>query len=323
MPVAGNTGRASVLATAICTAILLSPARGLGAGDPVRPDPARTGPPADPLRMLPTDPAGLLATMADQLDKKPDFVVLKLESLPITQHDVAGVIRSMPIGMANLDYEEIYRRALDVITRQKAMVLRARLAKLDKDPAVQHQMELAGEHALADVWLKQVADAAVTDKALQERYTSDVAGKPGLTRVRARVILVPSEAEAEGLIQKIRAGVDFAQLAREKSKDPTAANGGDLGYVTQDMVAPEVGAVMFALDLGQMTGFPVRTVAGFFIVRVDGRSLPTTPTFEEARPMLERDLRSDAIRDAIGSLLRNVKYVPPPKLDATEAPGKQ
>jgi peptidyl-prolyl cis-trans isomerase C len=257
------------------------------------------------------NPASTLGAMADQLDQKPDFVVLQLQTMPITQHDVAGVIRTMPNGMAGLSYEDVYRRALEVIVRQKAMVLRARLEKLDTDPVVIHEGEVALEHVLADAWLKRRADAAVTDKALHERYDRDIAGKPGPEEVRARVILVPTEAEAQTLIQQIQAGADFSELARRQSKDPSAAAGGDLGYMTRESILPEVAAAMFSLSPGQMTAYPVASRAGYFVIKAEGRSNLRTPTFDEARPTLESNIRTDAIREAITTLLSNVKFIMP------------
>jgi peptidyl-prolyl cis-trans isomerase C len=248
--------------------------------------------------------------MAEQLDLKPDFVVLQLQTVPITQHDIADAIRAMPVGMANLGFQEVYQGALDVAVRQKAMVLRARLEKLDKDPAVIHLGDIAFEHVLADAWLKRHVDAAVTDKALHERYDLDVAGKPGPEQVRARVILAPTETEAKLVIQQIQNGADFATIAQRQSKDPSAAGGGDLGYLTRDALLPEVAAAAFSLSPGQMTAYPVASFHGYFVIRVEGRSNQTTPTFEAAKPALERALRAEATRELLGSLLSNVKYIP-------------
>jgi peptidyl-prolyl cis-trans isomerase C len=309
---------ASILSLALCGWILTGPARAAGT-----PEAVLASPSDGEKRLLPADPALLLNTMAEQLDQQPDFVVLQFETLPITQRDVAGVIRAMPVGMAGLGFQEVYRRALDITLRQKAMVLHARSEKLDKDPTVIHQGEIAFEHVLADAWLKRRADAAVTDKALHERYDRDVAGKPGPEEVRARVILVPTEAEAQTVIQQIRSGADFADLARQYSTDPTAADGGDLGYVTRNSVAPAVSAAMFALSPGQVTPYPVASSIGFFVIRVEGRSSHKPQTFEEARPALEHDLRADAIRDTINSLLANVTFIPPTKAGEQAVPVKQ
>ncbi len=267
----------------------------------------------DEKQILPADPRAVLKSMADQLDQQPDFVVLELEGLPITQRDAADIIRGMPLGMAVLKFPEVYRMSLEVAVRQKAMVLHARQERLDKDPTVIHRGQLAFERVLADAWLNGRADAAVTEKALRERYDRDVAGKPGPEQVRASVILLPTMDEARTVIARLQSGADFNDLARQFSKDPTAPNGGDLGYVTRDGVSPEISAVMFSLTPGETTRYPVPAQAGFFVIRVSGHSYHKTPTFEEARAALERDIRTDAIKDAIGTLMSNIKFFTPTK----------
>jgi peptidyl-prolyl cis-trans isomerase C len=284
--------------------------------------PAPEAPSAEQKGSLVANPGDRLAIMADRLDTDPNFVVLQLESLTITQADVADVVRTMPPSMGSLEYQDVYRRALDLVTRQKALVLRARRDHLDKDPAVLHRGEIAFERVLGDAWLKRQADAAVTDQALHARYDRDVAGKPGQDEVRARLLLVPSVAEAEALIQQVRTGADFAALARDHSKDPTAADGGDLGYVTHEAVSPEIGSAMFSLAPGQVTAYPVGSPMGYFVIRVEGRRSRATPTFDEARPKLVEALRNDAVKAAIGSLLSNIKFVPTAHSGSPAAPSK-
>jgi peptidyl-prolyl cis-trans isomerase C len=67
---------------------------------------------------------------------------------------------------------------------------------------------------------------------------------------------------------------------------------------------------MFALLPGQVSPYPVTSVAGYFVLRVEGRRQRATPTFDEARPQLEHELRNEAVREAITSLLTEVKIVP-------------
>jgi peptidyl-prolyl cis-trans isomerase C len=130
---------------------------------------------------------------------------------------------------------------------------------------------------------------------------------------------VATEAEAKALIEQVKAGADFGDLARLHSQDPTAATGGDLGYVTRGTISPEVAAAMFSLTPGQITTYPVASPLGYYVIRVEGQSHAPTPTFDEARGTLESDTRADAIRQAIGSLLSNVHFELPAKPD-TEAP---
>jgi peptidyl-prolyl cis-trans isomerase C len=277
--------------------------------------PTKPAPPPAPKSALLSDPAEMLNTMANHLDQDADTVVLTVDTLPITQRDVANVIRTLPPSLASLGLPSIYRHAMDVLIRQKVMVLKARELGLDKDPVVIQNGKIAFERVLADAWLTRQADAAVTEQALHVRYDRDVAGKPGPDEVRARVILVPTEAQAQALIERLHDGADFADLARQYSKDPTASDGGDLGYLPLEAVSPQVGSAMFALAPGQITPYPVNSAAGYFIVRVEGRRQRATPTFEEAHDKLAHDLRGEAVTEAITSLLKDIKFTPGTKPD--------
>ena len=98
--------------------------------------------------------------------------------------------------------------------------------------------------------------------------------------VHARHILVPTEDEAKAILADLKKGADFATLAKEKSKDPGAADGGDLGYFTKDQMVPEFSAVAFKLDKGQLSD-PVKTQFGWHIIKV-----------EDKRVEADADLRS-------------------------------
>jgi peptidyl-prolyl cis-trans isomerase C len=248
--------------------------------------------------------------MLRQLERDPNLVVMTLETLPITQADIADVVRSMPVNFASLGFPEVSRRALDVLISQKAMLLNARKEGLDKDPAVVRRLQIATDRVLSDAWLARKGDAAVTEPALHARYDRDVAGRPGPVEVRARLIVVPTSEEATSIVAKVRAGADFGELARTSSKDGSAAEGGDLGYVPQEAVSPEIRPVIFALAPGQTTAFPLRSPAGYYILRVEGRRQRATPGFEEARPGLEQALRAEATQAAIGSVLADIKMAP-------------
>jgi peptidyl-prolyl cis-trans isomerase C len=192
------------------------------------------------------------------------------------------------------------------LLREDLAAASGRAAGLDKDPIVLRREKSASTRILAEAWLDRQADAAVTDKALHARYDREIAGKPGPDEVRARVILVPTESQARDLIAKLQAGADFADLARQFSKDMSAEKGGDVGYIPLEALGSEVGAVMFALAPGQITQYPVRSLPGYFIVRIEGRKQRTTPTFDEARPGLASELRHDAAAAALATLTSDI-----------------
>jgi peptidyl-prolyl cis-trans isomerase C len=202
---------------ALCGSILINPAQ---AEDSASAPPTLTQP-----APLAVRPAEMMAAMSAELDRNGNVVVLMLADKPITQADMADVVRTMQNNFASLGFETVSRRALDVLVSQKAMALDAQKEGFDADPAVVRRSKTAVERALADAWLTRHGNAAVTDEALHARYDRDIAGKPGPEEVRARVILLPTEEAARSIIAKVRAGADFESLAKTNSKAPNASQG--------------------------------------------------------------------------------------------------
>ncbi len=92
-----------------------------------------------------------------------------------------------------------------------------------------------------------------------------------MAKASARHILVDNEAFCGELIEKIKGGDDFAQLAKEHSKCPSGRNGGDLGEFGPGQMVPEFDRVVFNEDVGVPHG-PVKTDFGFHIVEITSRS---------------------------------------------------
>jgi peptidyl-prolyl cis-trans isomerase C len=102
------------------------------------------------------------------------------------------------------------------------------------------------------------------------------------TEVHARHILVETEAEAKDILAELRKGTDFAELAKQKSKDPGAQEGGDLGFFTKDQMVPEFAEVAFKLEPGQLSD-PVKTQFGWHIIRVEEKRKRPVPPYEQVK----------------------------------------
>jgi peptidyl-prolyl cis-trans isomerase C len=258
------------------------------------------------LSLLPY-PAQTLALMADNLDKNAGFVVATVAGRSITKGDLADAIRAMPVSLASLGYKTLFTQAMDQLLRLRLAEASAQKSGVDRDPTVRRREKSAADQVLAEAWIDRVATAAVTETALRARYERDLDGKPGPEEVRAQVILVPTEAEARDLIARVRQGADFGDLARHYSKDLSAAQGGDIGYVALDALSAEVGAVLFALAPGRVTEYPVHALPGYFVLRVEGRRQRATPAFDEVRPELANALRREAAAAALSALTSDIR----------------
>jgi peptidyl-prolyl cis-trans isomerase C len=241
----------------------------------------------------------------DQLERPRDLVVAEVGSRAITRGDVVDAIRTLPPIVGAVPFPQLFRQTTELLMQREALVLAAQTSRLDQEPVVERRMQDAADAALADELLRRSIDAKVTETALHGLYDTVVAGKPGPDTVHVRIIMVDSMEDATQLIQRLHNGADFADLARELSKDGSASNGGDLGYVRLDMLAPELGAVSFALAPGQTTEYPVSSGNRWFVIRVEGRTQQQAPDFSMARQALEQDVIHAAAPELSRMALQN------------------
>jgi parvulin-like peptidyl-prolyl isomerase len=118
-----------------------------------------------------------------------------------------------------------------------------------------------------------------------------------LREVRARHILLTSEAEAKLVLSQLAAGEKFEALAKKYSKDPgSAALGGDLGYFASGMMVEPFDKAVFSLKVGQRSGI-VKTPFGFHIIELTDSRLRKFPGDEkEAEKTALREKQEKAFR---------------------------
>lgn len=91
-----------------------------------------------------------------------------------------------------------------------------------------------------------------------------------MTVATARHILVETEEQCQALKDRIEAGEDFADIAREFSTCPSRAQGGDLGQFGPGMMVKEFDEVVFSADVNSLQG-PVKTQFGYHLLEVTSR----------------------------------------------------
>ncbi|MFN3162615.1 MAG: peptidylprolyl isomerase [Pseudohongiellaceae bacterium] len=91
-----------------------------------------------------------------------------------------------------------------------------------------------------------------------------------MTVATARHILVETEEQCQALKDRIEAGEDFADIAREFSTCPSKAQGGDLGQFGPGMMVKEFDEVVFSADVNSLQG-PVKTQFGYHLLEVTSR----------------------------------------------------
>ena len=228
-----------------------------------------------------------------------DPVVATVNGQPIHLSDVKEAAESLPANVRALPPEMLYPKLINSIVSEKALADVARKQGLQNDPAVKEQIQAATDQVLDNAYLQKEVAPQVTDAALHARYNSEYAGKPGTEEVHARHILVPTEAEANDIISQLDKGADFATLAKKYSKDPGAADGGDLGFFKKDDMVPAFADAAFALKDGQYTETPVHTQFGWHVIQVLGHRQAPPPSFEQASDQIRQEMLKEGVQKAV------------------------
>jgi peptidyl-prolyl cis-trans isomerase C len=237
-----------------------------------------------------------------------DPVVAKVDGQPIRLSDVQEAVKSLPPNAQALPPQTLYPMLLDQMIDGRALVAEAHRTGLDKDPAVQRQVEAAEDQALETALLHKEIGPLITEAAVRARYNADIAGKPGEEEVHARHILVPDEATAKKIIAELNKGADFAALSKQYSKDPGAANqGGDLGFFKKTEMVPEFADAAFALQPGQITQTPVHTQFGWHVIQVLERKTDPPPSFEQASQELRQTMIQEDVQKTVAQARAGVK----------------
>jgi len=188
-------------------------------------------------------------------------------------------------------------------------------ANFPDEATFNQQLELAGftleslkEQMEPQVKLTKLVEpqVQVTDEDLQTYYDENKANYETPEQVRASHILVDSREEAEEILAQLKGGADFAKLAQERSKDGSAANGGDLDFFGRGaMVAPFEEAA-FALEVGAISDV-VESEFGFHIIKVtDKRAAGTTP-FEDVKEEIRETLHSQRLSERTQTYIEELR----------------
>src|SRR4029079_7168588 len=223
--------------------------------------------------------------VAAQTAPKPsdDPVIARVNGEEIRRSSVTAVIETLPPQYRALPMEQLYPVMVKQLIDQKLMAQAARKANLQNDPEVKTRVAQAEDRVLQQVLVTRAVTAEVTEAKVRARYDQVSKDTPAHDEMRARHILVETQDQAKAVIGELAKGVDFADLARKRSKGPNAAAGGDLGYFSREDMPKEFGDAAFALKPGETTKEPVKSPVGWHVIKVEDKRKAGPPSYEDTK----------------------------------------
>ncbi len=236
-----------------------------------------------------------------------DYVMLKVNNQDVTKSEVDRMWAGLfPPGQApDIDAmkPDIRNKILRGIMTERLLLAEGLKQGIDKSDAVQKELEEVKRKLVVKHFLESKT-SGITEDDLKHEYDAMVVSMRDKVEVRARHILVATEAEAKDIKKKLDDGKNFEALAKEYSKDPgTAKQGGDLGYFTKERMVKEFADKAFAMKKGE-TSEPVKSEFGWHIIKVEDSRKMTIPTYNAVKEQLRARLQDKKLNDYIRGLVK-------------------
>ena len=249
-----------------------------------------------------------------------DKVLAKVNGSEIRQSDVKMAEEELAASLAQMDPATKDENVLAFLIDMKIVAKAAEDKKLADSDEFKKRLNFTRNRLLMDSLLASEGKAATTDAAMKQVYEDASKQITGEQEVHARHILVETEDEAKAVKAELDKGADFAELAKKKSKDPGASDGGDLGFFTKEQMVPEFSEVAFKLDPGKISD-PVKSQFGWHIIKVEEKRNRKPPEFDQVKAQIETYVTRKAQADYVGKLREGAKIERMDQAAATPAPG--
>ncbi|NVN86048.1 MAG: peptidylprolyl isomerase [Rhodopseudomonas sp.] len=233
-------------------------------------------------------------------------VLAKVNGAEIRQSDVTLAEEELGPSLAQMDPATKKDNVLAFLIDMKIVAKAAEDKKIADRDDFKTKLAFARNRLLMDNLLAVEGKAATTDEAMKKVYDDASKQIASEQEVHARHILVETEDEAKTVAEELKKGADFAELAKKKSKDPGASDGGDLGFFTKEQMVPEFSAVAFALEPGKISD-PVKSQFGWHIIKVEEKRDRKPPSFDQVKAQIETYVARKAQSDYVTQLRQTAK----------------
>jgi len=208
---------------------------------------------------------------------------------------------------AKTDTPEASKALVDQLVMEELLVQEANKEKLADDPQIKQQLEIVKRSLLASTVVRRMlSENAPSEDAIKKEYETATAAMKG-KEYKAAHILVDSEDKAKEVIAELKKGGDFAELAKTKSSDSSAANGGDLGWFTPSMMVPPFAQAVAKMEKGKFSEEPVQTPFGWHVILLEDTRDATPPSLDELKPQIQQMLQSKMVNDYLEKLKSGAK----------------
>lgn len=248
--------------------------------------------------------AALLAFLPSALLAE-DAVVANVNGTDIKQSDLDFAASEVGAQLANIPPEDRRMMLLQFVIENQLMADAAVKDKLDSGQSFEDRLKYHRRRTLRDAFYDKNVRDAVTEAEAKKIYDEKVAGMKPEEELHARHILVATEEEAKEIAERLKKGEDFATVAKEKTKDPSAEDG-DLGFFTRGQMLKPFEDAAFALKVDEVSE-PVQTQFGWHIIVVEEKRTRPLPSFDDVKDNIVIQLTQQKAKQTLRDLHETAK----------------
>ncbi|MFN7834299.1 MAG: peptidylprolyl isomerase [Burkholderiaceae bacterium] len=195
------------------------------------------------------------------------------------------------------DSPELQKMVREELINREVMQQEAERKGLATGESVKQQLDLMRQAVVLNALREDFfTKNKPTDGELKSEYDK-LKSQFGDKEYRARHILVETEEQAKSLIEQLKKGAKFEDLAKANSTDTgSAQNGGDLDWSTPASYVPEFSAGLAKLEKGKYSDTPVKSSFGHHIIRLDDVRDAKIPAFDEVKAQIAQSLMAQKWR---------------------------
>lgn len=236
--------------------------------------------------------------------KSKDPVVAVVNGVKIRHSEVVEARGRLPQQYQGLPMEVLFPALLNNLIDSKLIAADGRKKNLHKDKDFRGQLARIEEQLLERTTLLKQIETEVTDTKIKERYDQYTKTFTDKMEVHARHILVDAEDKATAVIEELKKGADFVELAKTRSTGPSGPTGGDLGYFTEDQMVPAFSKAAFAMEKGKFSETPVQTQFGWHVIKIEDKRVAKPPELKDVEEQIRDELSREAGTKYIETLRR-------------------
>lgn len=236
---------------------------------------------------------GIFACKPATTEKKAEGKVLaEVNGTVITTQDFKNEVDRLPPYLKPMAQSaEGKKELLDSMIVREVILEKAKKDGIDKSKEVAERLEDLRKRLIVETYLKKKveAEAEMSDAELKNFYEQNKQKFKTGEQVKASHILVKTEKEAKDILDQLKKGASFEDLAKKFSTDSTGAKGGDLGWFSRGAMVPEFDKAVFSLKEGEQSGI-VKTQFGYHIIKVTGTRPAGIRAFDEVKEQIKSTL---------------------------------